>query len=143
MTQALMAEAASAAANVNTPSITPPAQALPDQSRAVDVADFERLLSQAQAEQSHVEFANPAGSMAGPGVAHVTRSIASSSSDYLGAVNNGLESLSRLDLKDSKSIADTMQSFTVATVQGVQLTIMLGEVSSSKKSVQELFHSQG
>jgi hypothetical protein len=111
--------------------------------RSMESADFSRLMSQAQEEQARVELANPAHSMAHQSLGGVTKAVSESSQKYRNATDAGLESLSKADFKDPASVADVIQHFTVAAAQGMELTIMLGEVSTSKRSVSELFHNQG
>ena len=90
-----------------------------------------------------MQFANPTPTTAAPGLDAVSRGISSSSSNYLGAVDNGLKALSSLDLSNPKSITNLIQHFTLAQAQGVQLTAVLSEVSNSKRSLQTLFQNQG
>jgi predicted ATPase len=116
---------------------------LPDFSRSMDSARFSQFLSQAQEQQANVELANPMTSAAAPTVDAALQGIRSSSSDYLGTVERGLKSLATLDLTDPKSVANAIQQFTVAQVQSVQLSAVLGEISNSKKSLQTLFQNQG
>lgn len=133
---------AEASGNLAAPAILPPPQ-LPDHSRAMDAARFSQLFMQAQEQQAQVQFTNPGVSAASPGLEAVSRGISSSSADYLGTVDKGLKSLAHVDLADPKSLANTIQHFTMAQVQSVQLSAVLGEVSSSKKSLQTLFQNQG
>jgi hypothetical protein len=116
---------------------------LSNRATPVDAAKFEQMLKQASEEGFVIEAANPASSVASPSIDRVLSGINSSSKDYLGAVDNGLKALSTLDLSDPESVKNLFHHFTLATVQSVQLSVVLGEVSNSKKSVQELFHNQG
>jgi hypothetical protein len=119
------------------------AEPLPERSRALDVANFERLYAQAHEQQTAVQFTNPAHSMAHQSIGGVTRAVSASSREYLGTVDAGIASVARLDLQNPQSIANVFHHFTAVTLQSTQLTVMLGEVTNAKKSVQELFHSQG
>lgn len=119
------------------------AMPLPREAGAMDAAKFQQLLAQAQQDQGRVEFSNPAGSAAGPGMNMVLGGIRSSTDNYMGAVDNGLKSLSSLNLSDPKSIGNVVQHFTIAQIQSVQMTAVLSEVSNSKKSLQTLFQNQG
>jgi hypothetical protein len=120
-----------------------PTTPLPDTARSMDAAKFQQLLSQAQEQQANVEFSNPATSAAAPGMNGVLRGIASSSDDFMGSVDKGLKSLSKVDLSDPNSIGAVIQNLTVAQLQSVQMTAVLGEVASSKRSLQTLFQNQG
>jgi hypothetical protein len=61
----------------------------------------------------------------------------------MGSVDKGLKSLSKVDLSDPNSIGAVIQNLTVAQLQSVQMTAVLGEVASSKRSLQTLFQNQG
>jgi hypothetical protein len=131
------------AAPIVRPDAAGAAAAPPLRSDAMQSADFERLLAQAQHEQSNIEMVNPADSMAKQSIGGVTGAISSTSKEYLQTVAAGQASLAKMDLKSPASIANVVNHFTAVAAQSVQLTVMLGEVSNSKKSVHELFHNQG
>jgi hypothetical protein len=120
-----------------------PSIVLPDHSRSVDAAQFDQLFQRALNEHAKVEFTNPVPSIASPGVDTVTRSISGSSSDFLNSVEDGMKSLSHVNLQDPRTFADLMGHFTNVAIRSVQMSTVLGEVSSAKKSLQELFHNQG
>jgi hypothetical protein len=122
--------------------ITPPAP-LPEDASPMDSARFSQLLTQAREEQAQVELTNPASSVAAPTIDAAMKGISASSTDFLGTVDKGLKALSTVNLRDPKSIANLVQHFTMAQVQSVQLSAVLGEVSNSKKSLQTLFQNQG
>jgi hypothetical protein len=124
------------------PAIVPPTQ-LPDQSRALDAARFQQLMVQATDQQAAVEFTNPASSSAAPVMNAALQSIGSSSRTYLDGVNAGLKAVSTLDMNDPKSIGKLIERLTATQVQGLQLSMMLSEVSNSKRSLQTLFQNQG
>jgi hypothetical protein len=141
MTSPALVEAA--AITIQGGSFAPGAAELPAHSRSVDAADFERLMAQAHAEQAHVELANPANSVGQKSMGSVTKAISASSQEYRNTVDAGVSSLAQMDFKNPASVANVVQHFTQVAAQGVQLTVMLGEVSNAKKSVTELFHNQG
>ncbi len=116
---------------------------LPDRTRALDVASFERLLEQARLEQAHVEFGLPADHGITKSVAGVTRVIDRTSNSYVSAVDDSRAAVSGLDVSDPKSVAKVIDTLAVAAISGVQLTVMLNEVTSSKKALSELYHNQG
>lgn len=130
------------AASAAVPSKTAPST-LPEHSRALDVAAFERLYAQAHQEQAAVEFTGAADSRIRQSVAGVTKVIDTTSNLYVAAVDDSRAALSRLDPRDVKSVIAVMDSAVVAAVNGATLSMMLHEVSSAKKSVSELFHNQG
>lgn len=116
---------------------------LPERTKALDVASFERLLEQAQQEQAVVEFGAPAGHGITQSVAGVTKVIDKSSNSYVTAVDDSRAAVSKLDLSDPQSVAKVFDTLSVAAISGVQLTVMLNEVTSAKKSLSELYHNQG
>jgi hypothetical protein len=137
------AEISSAAAlSAQTPRVEPNVT-LPDHSRSVDAAQFDQLFQRAQNEHAKVEFTNPIPSIASPGVDAMMHSIGSSSSDYMNSVQVGLKSIANVNLQDPRAFAEVTGHLTNVVLQGIQVSTVLGEVTSSKKSLQELFHNQG
>jgi hypothetical protein len=120
-----------------------PTEALPQRSPSLDAASFDRLLSQAQEQQATVEFSNPQQSMAHQSVGAVTRSISQSSQEYTSSVRNAMTAVSNIDPANPKSFTDAVAHFSASIVKGIELSVVLGEVSNGKKSLQELFHTQG
>jgi hypothetical protein len=138
-----IAEISSAAASsVQAPRVEPNVT-LPDHSRSVDAAQFDQLFQQAQNEHARLQFTNPIPSVASPGVDAVMQSVGKSSSDYMNTVQVSMKSLANVNLQDPRAFAEITSQLTNVVLQGVQMSTVLGEVTSSKKSLQELFHNQG
>jgi hypothetical protein len=119
------------------------AVAAPERTRAMDVASFEQLLSQAQEQQAHVEFTNSADGKVKQSIDGVTRVIGATSNDYVSSVETSRAAVAKIDFKSPQTIVAAFDGLAAAAVSGAQLTVMLGEVTSSKKSLTELFHNQG
>lgn len=116
---------------------------LPDRSRSLDVASFERLLEQAQQEQATVQFSAVENGAVRQSVSGVTRVIDTTSNRFVAAIDDSRAAISKVDPGDIRSVVGVIDSMAVAAVNGAILQVMLHEVSSAKKSVSELFHNQG
>lgn len=119
------------------------AESLPDRSRAGDVASFERLMQQAQEAQAQVEFVNPADSLAKASVDGAVAHIGEASGKFRHHANESIAAMNRLDMADPASWRQLFQNISASAMSGAQLAIIMGEVSSTKKSIQELYHNQG
>jgi hypothetical protein len=116
---------------------------LPDRTRSLDAAEFERLYQQAQREQATVQFGSGVDNQINQSVAGVTRVIDAANNRYLAAVDDSQAALSKVDFADTKSVVGVIETMATAAVSGVTLHVMFKEVSSAKKSAKDLFHNQG
>jgi hypothetical protein len=116
---------------------------LPDRARALDVADFERLLDQARQQQANVEFAPAQDHHIGTTMSGITRAVDAASSEYISAVKDVRQKTMNMDPLDLGSYMRALESVTLASIKSSEMSIMLNEVSGAKKSLNELFHNQG
>ena len=116
---------------------------LPAQSRSLQTADFERLLSQAQEQQAQVQLTNPVGELGRQNVGHVTKSIGNASDAYRNSIEASRVSLEQLDLQDPAVLKKATDQILQMAVRGAEMSTMMSEVSSARKSLGELFHMQG
>jgi hypothetical protein len=110
---------------------------------ASDVAQFEQIFQRAQDQELNIELSSVSLSGSSSAVSPILKGISASSGEYMTSVDNGLKSLQGVNLADPGSLAKVVGHFTEITVRGLQMSTVLSEVSSSKKSLEQLFHNQG
>ena len=116
---------------------------LPKHSRSLQIADFERLMAQAQGQQAQVQLANPVGELGQPVGKRVASTIDASNTRYKATMEASHHAIGKLDYNDPASVASAVQHFNQAVAANAQMSIMMIEVSSARKSLGELFRNQG
>jgi hypothetical protein len=116
---------------------------LPTQSRSLQTADFERLMSQAQEQHAHVQLTNPKGELGQQGVRRLTTEMGESSQRCVTTLEASKQGMATLDFNDPASMAKTFSHLQNAVAATAQFSIMLNQVSAARKSLGELFKSQG
>jgi hypothetical protein len=111
--------------------------------RTLGSAEFERLYAQAELEQAQVALVNPADSMAQQSVGAVATRLNGLSGEYVQSVTETHQALKNLDITDPAAVSQIMERMLVATVKGAEFSLMIKEISESKKGLSQLFHNQG
>jgi hypothetical protein len=116
---------------------------LPTQSRSLQVADFERLMSQANEQQAQVQLANPVGELGQKGMQHMVKEVGESSRNVATTMESSRQAVAALDTSDPASILKAVQHMDQAMAAAGHFSIMLSEVKAARKGLGELFHAQG
>jgi hypothetical protein len=131
-----------AATQVNlTESVTTPASTgIPSD---VQAADFERVLAQAHEEQAEVQFVNRPQSIAQIGVDRVTMPLGEMSDRYTRTANDVQVALKNFDVGNPESFKTVVGNLSDLAVQGALFHVAVNEITSTRKSLQDLFQNQG
>jgi cellobiose-specific phosphotransferase system component IIA len=116
---------------------------LPAQSRSLQAADFERLMTQAQEQQAQVQLTNPLGEVGQKGVNRMAKDLGDSSQNFRTALGSFQQSIDKFDPSDPASVRSAMHHIDDVMMAGMQLSVMVTEMTAVKKGLNELFHNQG
>jgi hypothetical protein len=116
---------------------------LPAHSRSLQTADFERLMAQAQEQQTQVQLTNPVGELGQKGVRRMVGDISESSRNVTNSLETMRDAVAKLDPQDPASVFAVIKHVDQSMAAAGQFSVMLHEVTVARKGLGELFHNQG
>ena len=116
---------------------------LPAQSRSLQIADFERLMAQAQEQQAQVQLTNPVGELGQKGVQHTVGNIGEASRNLTNSMEASRHAIATIDTNNPASVFAAVDHIHQTMAAAGQLSLVMHEVSVARKGLNELFHNQG
>lgn len=116
---------------------------LPAQNRSLQIADFERLMAQAQEQQVSVQLANPVGELGQKGVQRTVSNVGEASRNLTNSIEAGRQAVAKVDPKDPASVFAAVDQVNQTMAAAGQLTLVMHEITAVRKGLGELFHNQG
>jgi hypothetical protein len=111
--------------------------------QGTQVADFERLLTQASDAHARVQLVNPLESASVPAVKQMTENLGVVSDRLTNSMRSVETSMKTFDVTDPAAFAKLLNNMSSMMVDTSMFQLAVGQVSSAQKSLSELFRNQG